>query len=172
MEPLLAAAAAGRKLTAIWNAGGERVTTRKLEIVYLDNEVDPQSRTYRFYASLPNELAYSSTAADARRYVTWRFKPGQRLQLEIPVEKLEKQIVLPLDALVQEGAEWFVFQPDGNRFVRRAVRVLDRNQSSAAIAQDGSLFPGEPIVLAGAAPLQLALAARAVPADPHAGHSH
>jgi hypothetical protein len=122
-------------------------------------------------------------------FVTWRFKPGQRVQVRVPVQvpfrasadaaadapaaDLPKVIVLPIDALAQEGPEAFVFVENGDHFDRRPVHVLYRDQYDAVIANDGSLFPGETVAMSAAHQLQMALKNKAGgPVDPHAGHHH
>ena len=57
-----------------------------LQIDYLDNRVDLTSRALRFYARLENKVVGSVNNGKQLR-VTWRFKPGQRMQLRVPVEK-------------------------------------------------------------------------------------
>ena len=101
------------------------------------------------------------------------YRPGQRTQLLIPVETWSERIVLPVAAVVQEGAEAYVFTANGDHFDRRTVHVEYKNQLSVVIANDGSLFPGDAVALSGARQLQLALKNRAGGTiDPHAGHNH
>lgn len=143
-----------------------------LEILYLSDQIDPESRTLHFYVRLPNERTRDQTR-NGHRFINWRFKPGQRLQLLVPVEEWEKRIVLPADAVVQEGPENFVFQQNGKHFDRRPVHVEYRDLSSVVIAQDGSVFPGDTVALNGTQQMQMALKNKAGGApDPHAGHNH
>lgn len=147
-------------------------TINDLSVAYLSNEVDPESRTLRFYVSLPNQVAIDRQI-DGNRYVEWTFLPGQRLQLRIPVEQWENQIVLPLEAVAREGAESFVFQQNGNHFDRVPVHVKYRDQFSAVIENDGSLFPGDVVAQRGAHQMQMTLKHQSGGApDPHAGHNH
>jgi membrane fusion protein, heavy metal efflux system len=107
------------------------------------------------------------------RYVEWRYKPGQRMQLRVPVEEWPERIVLPTEAVAQEGVENYVFRANGDHFDRQAVHVEHRDSQSVVIANDGALFPGERIAMSAAQQLQLALKNKAHGAiDPHAGHSH
>ncbi len=145
---------------------------RGLRIAYLSNNVDPESRTLRFYVHLPNEIS-KDRREDGNRYVEWKYLPGQRLQLRVPVEEWKDQIVLPVDAVAQEGAETYVFQQNGNHFDRVAVHVKYQDQFSAVIENDGSLFPGDVVALKGAHQMQMALRNKAGGGvDPHAGHNH
>lgn len=165
------AATAAWKITALL-PGGE--TLDDLTLSFVASEIDPESRTLKFYVDLPNEILRDTKNAAGRRFLTWRFKPGQRLQLRVPVEELLNQIVLPLDAVATEGAESFVFQRKGKqRFDRIAVHVLHKDQTSVVIANDGALFPGDVVALRGAYQLQMAVKNKSGGAiDPHAGHSH
>jgi cobalt-zinc-cadmium efflux system membrane fusion protein len=165
------AATASWKITALLPGGG---TLKELALSFVASEIDPESRTLKFYVDLPNEILRDTKNAAGRRFLTWRFKPGQRLQLQVPVEELPNQIVLPLDAVANEGVESFVFQRKGKqRFDRIAVHVLHRDQTSVVVANDGALFAGDVVALRGAHQLQMAVKNKSGGAiDPHAGHSH
>lgn len=148
-------------------------TLGELPLAYVSSEVDPESRMLKFYVDLPNTILRDSRNAEGQRFVSWKFRPGQRLQLRVPVEEWPDQIVVPVDAVAQEGAESYVFQQNGQHFDRVTVRVLYRDQTSAVIANDGSLFPGTVVALRSAHQMQMALKNKAGGAiDPHAGHTH
>ncbi len=143
-----------------------------LSIAYLANEIDPDSRTLPFYVDLPNRVT-SEHIQGERRFVEWQYFPGQRMQLQIPVEEWPDRIVLPVDAVASEGAESFVFRQNGSRFDRVAVHVEYRDQHSVVVANDGTVFPGDVIAMSGAHQMQMALKNKAGGApDPHAGHNH
>lgn len=144
-----------------------------LKIDYLDNQIETDARTFSVFVNLPNRVLYDSTRKNGARYLAWQFKPGQRMQLKVPVEVWEKQIVLPVEAIASEGAEHFVFQENGDHFDRRPVHILYQDQLWAVIQNDGAIFPGDKIALAGAHQLQMALKNKAGGGvDPHAGHTH
>ena len=141
-------------------------------MAYLANRIDTNSRTLHFYVCLPNEVT-KDRRADGNRFVEWRYLPGQRLQLRVPVEEWPGQIVLPVNAVAREGAEYFVFQQNGDHFDRVPVHVKYKDQHSAVIENDGSLFPGDVVAMRGAHQMQMALKNKAGGGvDPHAGHSH
>ena len=75
----------------------------------------------------------------------------------MPVEQWTDRIVLPREAVVQDGAESYVFEKNDGHFDRRAVHVEYRDQDSAVIANDGALTPGKTVVVAGAYQIHLAL---------------
>lgn len=158
---------------AIFEKPGEGTrTVEGLEIAYLANTVDVDSRTLHFYVRLPNVVTKDRRDA-GNRYVEWKYLPGQRLQLRVPVEQWSDQIVVPVDAIAREGAESFVFQQNGDHFDRVPVHVKYRDQFSAVIDNDGSLFPGDVVALRGAHQMQMALKNKAGGGvDPHAGHNH
>ena len=152
--------------------GSESRVIEGLEIAYLANQVDATSRTLNFYVRLPNEVA-KDRRSDGNRYVEWRYIPGQRMQLRVPVEEMPEQIVVPVEAVASEGAETFVFQQNGSHFDRVPVHVKYRDQYSAVIDNDGSLFPGDVIAMRGAHQMQMALKNKSGGGvDPHAGHNH
>ena len=168
------AANTGAPLTAVIEANGKGPhTVEGLKILYVENEVELESRALRFYVRLPNELVRNETTEDGHRFIGWRFKPGQRVQLQVPVERWENRIVLPVDALVKEGVDWFVFQQNGSSFDRKPVHVEYRDPRWAVVENDGSLFPGDIVVASGAYQMHLAMKNKAGGGvDPHAGHNH
>lgn len=144
-----------------------------LKLLYLADYVDPQSRAFRFYLRLPNEVALDQTDSTGTRFLDWRFKPGQRMELRVPVERWERRIVLPVEAVVDEGAETYIYQQNGDHFDRVPVHVEYRDQRSVVIANDGAVFPGDIVAARGAYQMHLALKNKSGGGiDPHAGHNH
>jgi hypothetical protein len=154
-----------------------------LKLYLIENHVDNESQTFPIFVEINNEIVSRTTDKRNRTFVNWRFKPGQRAHLEVPVEKWEKQIVVPLAALVREGLESFVFQkighthesPEGtvHEFTKVPVQVLYTDQQRAVLKKDVRLDVYEEYALDQAYQLNLALKqAAGGGADPHAGHSH
>lgn len=173
--PLLTAALSQSwKVSASFETGTARPeVVSDLNIVYLSNSVERESRAFPFYVELPNEIVRDARTPEGHRFITWKYKPGQRVQLHVPVEQWPNRLVVPADAVVQEGAETFVFQRNGDLFERRTVHVEYQDQRSAVLANDGSVFPGEAIVVRGAFQLHLAIKNQTGGGiDPHAGHQH
>ena len=162
------------RLTAVIDATGrKRLTVPGLKILYVANKVEPESRAFFFYVQLPNKLLSSRQTSDGHRFSSWHFKPGQRAELLVPVERWANRIVLPIAAIVQDGAESYVFEQNEGHFDRRTVRVEYRDQFSAVIASDGVLTPGKTVIVSGAYQVHLAMKNKAGGApDPHAGHNH
>jgi len=153
--------------------GSDAEIKEGLEIVRLANEVDAETRTLKFYVQLSNHVQNDTTDAAGVRSVEWQYRPGQRLQLRVPVEEWPDQIVLPIDAVAKEGAEYYVFHQNGDHFDRIPVHVKHKDQNSAVIANDGALFPGDVVALRSAHQMQMALKNKAGGGvDPHAGHTH
>jgi multidrug efflux pump subunit AcrA (membrane-fusion protein) len=144
-----------------------------LSLLYLADQVDQQSRAFRFYVSLPNEVVLDRTTERGHRFVQWRFKPGQRMQLHVPLAQWEDRIVLPVEAIVDEGAETYVYQKNGSHFDRVPVHVEHRDRTSVVVANDGSILPGDVVAGRGAYQMHLSLKNRSGSGiDPHAGHDH
>jgi multidrug efflux pump subunit AcrA (membrane-fusion protein) len=159
---------------AVFGGAGKRAKiVPGLEIVFVANQVESESRAFHFYAALPNAIARDVQSPSGQRFVAWTYKLGQRLNLLVPVERWSKQIVVPVEAVAQEGIESFVFVRNGGHFDRRPVHVVYRDQYQAVIANDGSIFPGDQVALSSAHQLQMAIKNKAGGApDPHAGHTH
>ncbi len=174
VDVITKAARENRKVSAIplSDESPSKSAIDSLSILYMANEVDEQSRALHVYVSLPNEIVQENSH-DGHRFVNWRHKPGQRMQLQIPVETWTDVLVLPVDAVAQEGPETFVFVENGDHFDRRPVHVTHRDQRQAVIANDGSIFPGESVALNAAHQLQMAIKNQSGGAiDPHHGHNH
>lgn len=163
----------GWRVEAIFEGqGASQRIVDGLPIAYLANHVDLASRTLHFYVQLPNGIT-QDRRAEGNRYVEWMYLPGQRLQLRVPVEEWTEQIVLTVDAVVREGAEYFVFQQNGDHFDRVPVHVKYRDQFAVVINNDGSLFPGDVVAHRGAHQMQMALKNKAGGGvDAHHGHTH
>ena len=169
------AASAGRKVAAVFGSKSTRdeETVPGLHILYLDDKVEEQSRAFHFYVTLPNRVARQAKTPDGRRFVYWQFKPGQRTQIRIPVERWTDRIVLPVEAVAQDGAETYVFEFNDDHFDRRPVHVEYRDQDWVVIANDGDLRLGATVAVSAAHQIQLALKNKSGGGvDPHAGHNH
>jgi multidrug efflux pump subunit AcrA (membrane-fusion protein) len=143
-----------------------------LQLSYIGNEVELNSRSLPFYVPLENKVERSEDRG-GRRYLSWLFKPGQRLQVRVPHAALDRTFVVPRDAVAEDGVERYVFVDHGDHFERRPVQVLAQDSISYALAHDGSIDEGERIAMSGAHQLQMAFKqAAGGPIDPHAGHTH
>lgn len=164
----------GRPVVAIPESGdGPQSQIEGLPIAYVSNRIDPESRTLHFYVALPNETIRDTRGDGQTRFITWRYKPGQRMQLRVPVEEWPDRIVLPAEAVAQDGVENYVFRSKGGHFDRVTVHVEHRDPRWVVVANDGRLSPGDRVALSAAQQLQLAIKNRSGgPIDPHAGHNH
>ncbi len=162
------------KIEALFEGAGNAVQrVESLDLVYSASEIDVESRSLSFFVRLPNEVAREMPSPNGQRFLDWKYRPGQRLQLRVPIEEWTEQIVLPVEAIAREGAESFVFQQNGAHFDRVAVHVRYRDSTHAVLVSDGSLFPGDVIALRGAHQMQMALKNKSGGGvDPHAGHNH
>jgi multidrug efflux pump subunit AcrA (membrane-fusion protein) len=143
-------------------------------LLYLADTIDPESRTFHFYARLPNEMLRDAIGPDGRRYVQWRYRPGERLRVAAPVERWANRLFVPLAAVAQDGVESYVFVYQGQAFVRTPVRIEHRDERHAVLADDkDSVKEGQIVAMSAAQQLQFALANKAGGGvDPHAGHNH
>ena len=167
------AADSGAELQATMSgADGEMETITGLNVVYIGNEVGTESRSLPFYVGLTNEIERSEQRGD-QRYASWRYKPGQRLTVRVPQSQVNDAIVVPKDAVAEEGFERFLFVENGDHFDRVSVEVIASDSVNVAIKNDGQVWPGQTIAVSGAHQLQMAMKNQAGGAiDPHAGHNH
>lgn len=163
-----------------WNVTGTLLVgdghTEKIEglkVLYLADQVDRESRAFHFYLLLPNKVVRDQKGSSGHRFIEWHFKPGQRMELRVPFDKWKDRIVLPVDAVIDEGAENYVYRRNGDHFDRVPVHEEYRDRDSVVVANDGALFPGDVVAGAGAYQIHLALKNKSGGGiDPHAGHNH
>ncbi len=139
-------------------------------IRHLSNSIDPASRTFDFFIPLQNQShRYSQPGGE---FLAWRFRPGQRARLHVPVEEFAGVFVLPASAVVREGADVYVFRQSGDLFDRRGVTVLHEDRRGVVIANDGSLKPGMQLAQNSAAALNRVLKAQTAAGDQPGFHVH
>ena len=103
---------------------------------------------------------------------SWQLRVGLRYLVQVPVQQLPRRFVLPTDAVATQGADRVVFIEDGDTFNAQPVHVEYADDEVVVIADDGSLYDGDRVVLSGAFALGLALGRGSEKVDPHAGHNH
>ncbi|QDU78624.1 hypothetical protein Pla110_03280 [Polystyrenella longa] len=145
-----------------------------MKIKYLSNEVNPNTRTYHFYVELKNNLMQPEDSVENDQFLNWKYKPGQRAYVELPVETWTDRIVLPRDAVVDESASAFVFIKEGSNEYRRVeVEVLYRDRQNAVLVPNAQLKPGVIIAMRGTRQMYMALERNAGGGgDDHHGHAH
>ena len=167
-----------------------------LPLLHINNHANAKSQTYDFFVPIQNEVKRLTTDSGGRAYQQWRFKPGQRVHLRVPVEHWKNQLLLPSDAVVVEGPNAFVFvehvheeeadhgragaeshddhphDHDDEVFVELEpvpVRLLHRDAETSVIADDGQIHGDERIALNNAFKLHLAMEMQA---GGGGGHHH
>ena len=133
--------------------------TQPFHIRHLSNSIDASSRTFDFLVPLENQSR--SYESEGETFVVWRFRPGQRVRLHVPVEKLENVFVLPAESVVRDGPEAYIFRQNGDLFNRIAVQVLHEDRLNVVLANDGSIRPGLYFAQNAAASLNRVLKAQA-----------
>jgi multidrug efflux pump subunit AcrA (membrane-fusion protein) len=143
---------------------------KDLRVDRLETRAGEEERGAVAYVTCRNEALRAKGAADAR---SWRLRVGLRYLVLVPVERLENRFVLPAGAVTDDGPRKVVFLQDGDTFLAKPVYVEYEDDEIVVVANDGGIFPGDPVALSGAFALGLALQAGSGAAvDPHAGHSH
>ena len=128
---------------------------QRYKIRHLSNELDSESRTFNFVVPIENQSRIYE--GNDRTSVVWRFRPGQRVRLQIPVEKIENVLVLPAAAVVRDGAEIYAFQEIGKFYRRFPVHVIYQDRKNVVLANDGSLPVGAEVAQGSAASLNRVL---------------
>lgn len=143
---------------------------QEFRIRHLANMIDPVSRTFAFQIPLANQ---SRVVMDEGRSQTlWRFRPGQRVRIDVRIERLDNVFVVPSDAVALDGAEAHVFSQNANTFERLPVRVVARDRRQAVLANDGSIVPGTYVAQGAAAQLNRLVKAGSAGGAPKGYHIH
>lgn len=152
------------------NQGDWPAFDQTLEIRHLANAINSETRTFNFFIPLQNQSrAYDK---DNQTFIVWRFRPGQRVRLQVPVEELKNVLVLPSAAIVREGPEAYVFQQNGDLFNRLPVHVLHEDRLHTILANDGSVKAGLYLAQSAASSLNRVLKAQAASGVRNDVHVH
>jgi multidrug efflux pump subunit AcrA (membrane-fusion protein) len=103
------------------------------KVTYIANELDPIKRTLSLWVSVENEEEI--------------LKPEYFAKLSLVTDQSKDTITVPIEAVIDDGAEKFVFVKNGNRFVRQDVVTGIKNDRFVEIT-DG-LYPGDQVVTDG-----------------------
>ncbi|MEZ6150215.1 MAG: MchE protein [Pirellulaceae bacterium] len=143
---------------------------QSFRIRHLANTIDPDNRTFDFFVPLINQ----SRAFDeqGRVFLVWRFRPGQRVRIHVPVEKFDDVFVLPAEAVVREGPEAYVFRQNGDLFKQLPVHVLHEDRRSVVIANDGVVTSGAYLAQGSAASLNRVLKSQSASGQQPGVHVH
>lgn len=139
-------------------------------IRHLSNSIDSSSRTFDFFVPLVNQFQSFEKANET--YLVWRFRPGQRARIYVPVQKYENVFVLPSEAVVREGPEAYVFRQNGDLFKQLPVHVLYEDRRSVVIANDGKIAAGSFLAQNSAASLNRVLKAQTASGQQPGLHVH
>lgn len=152
------------------DAGSWPDLPQTFSIRHLANSIDADSRTFDFYVPLTNQSR--SYGDKGRVFLVWRFRPGQRARIHVPVEKFDDVFVLPAEAVVRDGPEAYVFRQNGDLFKRFPVHVLHEDRRSVVIANDGSITAGAYFAQNSAASLNRVLKSQSASGEQPGMHVH
>lgn len=144
------------------------------KVQYVAGHADEHTQTFYFYIPLANELLNESRDITGQLFRTWRHKVGQRVYVLVPTKEIPNQIVLPREAVMQEGPDAIVFrehvheEPDGHLheedeedvFIELEpvpVTIVTRDKAWVVIAPGEELAVGDHIATGSAYQLHLAL---------------
>ena len=140
------------------------------QIRHLSSTIDSSSRTFDFFVPLVNQSRSSEHAGQS--FMVWRFRPGQRVRVRVPIEQFHDVIVLPAAAVVREGPEAYVFRQNGDLFQRLPVHVIHEDRLFVVLANDDSVPAGAYIAQGSAASLNRVLKAQSASGQQADVHVH
>ena len=102
-------------------------------VSFIASQIDPEKRTLRVWVSIDNKEGL--------------LKPGFFARVDLVVRPGGEVLAVPVGAIIDDGAEKFVFVKNGSRFVRQDVATGLSDDSYIEIT-DG-LYPGDQVVTDG-----------------------
>lgn len=102
-------------------------------VTFVASELDPLKRTLHLWVSVDNKEGL--------------LKPELFARVALVVERSRDAISIPIEAIIDDGAEKFVFIKNGNRFIRQDVATGVSDDRYIEIT-DG-LYPGDKVVTDG-----------------------
>lgn len=139
-------------------------------IRHLSNTIDTATRTFDFFVPLINQSR--TYQRDGMTFLVWRFRPGQRTRIEVPVEKFANVFVLPSEAVVREGVDAYVYRQNGDLFNQIPVHILYEDRTHVILANDQSITPGTFLAQNSAASLRRVLKAQSASGQQPGLHVH
>ncbi|GAB5402732.1 MAG: efflux RND transporter periplasmic adaptor subunit [Aureliella sp.] len=128
-----------------------------LPILYVDNHVDPESQTVRFYIELDNTVTSEVQGENGALFRSWKLRPDQRGHIRIPATKWKEKMVLPAEAVAKDGLDYVCFQHLGehdpigeaahSEFRKIAISVLYRDRRHVVAEPSGKLSPEKELAL-------------------------
>jgi multidrug efflux pump subunit AcrA (membrane-fusion protein) len=140
------------------------------QIRHLSSTIDSSSRTFDFFVPLVNQSRSYEHAGQS--FMVWRFRPGQRVRVRVPVEQFHDVIVVPAAAVVRAGPEAYIFRQNGDLFQRLPVHVIHEDRLFVVLANDGSVPAGAYIAQGSAASLNRVLKAQSASGQQADVHVH
>lgn len=134
----------------------------------METHTDDTEREHA-YAPLANAVVATSDDPPGR---TWRLRTGMQYLLAVPERRVDGVFVLPTDAVIRRGNERVILIADGDEFRAVPVTIVDEDGESVAIANDGAIFPNDPVLVRGAFEVGLAMQRDEGSGDAGHGHSH
>jgi multidrug efflux pump subunit AcrA (membrane-fusion protein) len=143
---------------------------QQFQIRHLSNTIDTATRTFDFFVPLINQSR--TYQKDDMTFLVWRFRPGQRTRIEVPVEKFANVYVMPSEAVVREGADVYVYRQNGDLFNQIPVHILHEDRTNVVLANDQSITPGTFLAQNAAASLRRVLKAQSASGQQPGLHVH
>lgn len=153
---------------------GRRQVVSGLTLDRLDNRVDSETQSFGCRVKLSNYRLETPLSPDGaippfepggKEPIHWRFKPGQKCDLEISSGTLENVFILPPEAVAFEPARAVVFEYLGECEGKKewrpvSVHVVERSRRAVAVEIDDEHLPaGTKIARTGASRLLVACGA-------------
>ncbi len=114
-------------------------------------------------ATKKTDAALAATAASGdSRALHWKYRPGQRCELQVQYDTVPNCVLLPKEAVAASGIEFYVFRlvhvhGDYLSLVPVSVHVVRQGKDVVAVANDGALPKDAVVAMRGASQLVVAM---------------
>ncbi|MDF3128683.1 efflux RND transporter periplasmic adaptor subunit [Kiritimatiellaeota bacterium B1221] len=146
----------------------QHVLRKGMQVIFIAHDGHRAEGTIHYISPMASHQTRTFTARSVLKNAPEDFTPGVFVRARIPVEEVEAEVVLPLEAVQSLDGEQVVFIKGAAGFVPRPVRLGVKDDLHVEILS--GLQAGEEYVATGAFTLKSQMIIRGM--DPHAGHGH
>ena len=131
------------------DSGQSKEKLKNLKISWIDSHIDEASQTAGVFLPFRN-TEVKTYLKKGKPYRLWKYRPGQRLYLNVPIQENSKETnnpvyVLPREAVAQDGLDYYIFRKNGKVLEKRPVHVLYEERDKIILGKDSDFYPGNVI---------------------------
>jgi cobalt-zinc-cadmium efflux system membrane fusion protein len=146
----------------------QHILKKDMQVTFVAHDGHRAEGTIQYISPIMSHQTRTFTARSVLKNPPEDFTPGVFVRARIPVQVVDAEVSVPLEAVQNLDGEQVVFLPSAHGFVATPVRTGVKDDVRVEILT--GLEPGQDYVAAGAFVLKSQMVIRGM--DPHAGHGH